>query len=247
MYPLVSIITVAYNSEQTICKAVESVLNQTYPKLEYLIIDGQSSDRTVEAARGYDKKFAEKGIRFMITSEPDQGIYDAMNKGIHRASGTLIGMINSDDWYEPDAVETAVRTYQREKFDMFYADIRMIRRDGSSFIKQARLDRLATSRHWNHPTMFVTKQAYQELGTYKNTGIYDDFDLFLRFRRAGKNIAVRNKVLASFCSGGVSNVKSLAKCRLRCMDRYRCYRENGYSRLYLIECILMEIVKYIVY
>lgn len=247
MCPLVSIITVAYNSEKTICKTVESVLDQTYPKLEYLIIDGQSSDRTVEAARTYDKKFARKGIPFRIMSEPDQGIYDAMNKGIRLASGALIGMINSDDWYEPDAVETAVRTYQRERFDMFYADIRMIRQDGSSFIKRARLDWLATSRHWNHPTMFVTKQAYEELGTYKNTGIYDDFDLFLRFRRAGKKLAVRNRVIASFCSGGVSNAKSLAKSRRRCMDRYRCYRENGYSRLYLAECILMEIVKYMVY
>lgn len=246
MYPLVSIITVVYNGEKTICKTVESVLHQTYPRLEYLIIDGKSSDRTVEAVRRYEKRFAEKGIRFTITSEPDRGIYDAMNKGIRRACGTLIGMINSDDWYEPDAVETAVRTYRKERFDMFYADIRIVRRDGSSLIKHARLDRFATSRHWNHPTMFVTKQAYEELGTYKNTGIHDDFDLFLRFRRAGKVIAVRHKVLAGFRSGGVSSVKSLAVCRRRCMDRYRCYRENGYSRLYLLECILIEAVKYIV-
>jgi len=246
VYPLVSIITVSYNSEKTIRKTVESVLDQTYPKLEYLIVDGQSSDRTVAAVRRYDKQFAEKGIRFNIMSEPDHGIYDAMNKGIRRASGTLIGMINSDDWYEPDAVETAVRTYQREEFDMFYADIRIIRLDGKSFIKHARLDRFATSRHWNHPTMFVTKQAYEELGTYKNTGIHDDFDLFLRFRRAEKRIAVSNKVLANFRSGGASNVKSLAKCRLRCMDRYRCYRENGYSHFYLMECILIEAVKYFI-
>ncbi len=243
-YPLVSIITVAYNSEKTICRTVESVLNQTYPNLEYLIFDGQSSDRTVAVARRYEKKFAGKGIRFTVVSGPDRGIYDAMNKGIRRASGTLIGMINSDDWYEPDAAETAVRMYRKKTYDMFYADVRIIRRDGRAWIKHARLDRFATSRHWNHPTMFVTRQAYEEMGLYKGTGIYDDFDLFLRFRRAGKKIVVRNRVLANFRFGGISNQKSFAQCRHRCMERYRCYRKNGYSRLYLIECITIEAVKY---
>lgn len=244
-YPLVSIITVAYNSEKTIGKTIESVLRQTYPRLEYLIIDGNSKDRTVAAARRYADKFAKKGIPFTVISEPDEGIYDAMNKGIRKASGTLIGMINSDDWYEPDAVCTAVQAYRRERFDLFYADIRIIRQDGSSFIKRARIGRLATSRHWNHPTMFVTKQAYEELGVYKNAGIHDDFDLFLRFCRAGRRIVVRNKVLANFRSGGASNARSFVKCRQRCMDRYRCYWENGYSRWYLLECIFIEIVKYL--
>lgn len=245
-YPLISIITVSYNSEKTIRKTVESVLHQTYPKLEYLIIDGNSKDRTVAAARRYAGEFAKKGIHFTIISEPDHGIYDAMNKGIRKASGAFIGMINSDDWYEPDAVWTAVQVYRKERFDLFYADIRIIRRDGRCLIKRARIGRLATSRHWNHPTMFVTKQAYEELGVYKNTGIHDDFDLFLRFCRADKKIVVKNKVLANFRSGGASNVKSFAKCTQRCMDRYRCYRENGYSRWYLLECILIEIVKYLV-
>ncbi len=243
--PLVTIITVAYNSEATIAQTVESVLNQTYPQIEYLVIDGQSGDRTVETARAYEAAFAAKGIRYVVTSEPDGGIYDAMNKGIRKASGLLIGMINSDDWYEPDAVKTAVRAYRSSAYDMFYADIRMIRRNGSTFIKRSRAGRSATSRHWNHPTMFVTKQAYQELGVYKNTGIYDDFDLFLRFLKADRKMAVVNKVLANFRYGGASSEKSLEKCWHRCMDRYRCYRENGYSRLYLAECIGMEAVKYL--
>ena len=105
---LVSIITVAYNSEKCIRKAIESVLNQTYPHIEYTIVDGLSKDNTVAVAKEYEEKFQEKGYTYRIVSEKDNGIYDAMNKGIRMATGELIGMINSDDWYEPIAVETAV-------------------------------------------------------------------------------------------------------------------------------------------
>ena len=95
---LVSIITVCYNSAQTIHKAIESVLNQTYSNIEYTIVDGLSKDNTMEIAESYADAFREKGYTFRIVSEKDNGIYDAMNKGIRMASGELIGMINSDDW-----------------------------------------------------------------------------------------------------------------------------------------------------
>ncbi len=97
---LVSIITVSYNSEKSIRRTIESVLNQTYSKIEYHIVDGLSTDNTIEIAREYDEKFAEKGIKYIISSERDNGIYDAMNKGILRSAGKIVGIINSDDWYE---------------------------------------------------------------------------------------------------------------------------------------------------
>ena len=113
----ISIITVAYNSEKTIAKTIESVLGQQAApekpfQIEYLIIDGSSSDRTVEVAEGYRAKMEEKGICYRIVSEPDRGIYDAMNKGIRLAEGEIIGIINSDDWYEPDALKTVVETFE---------------------------------------------------------------------------------------------------------------------------------------
>ena len=242
---LVSIITVCYNSAQTVGKAIESVLNQTYPNIEYTIVDGLSKDNTVEVARSYEEAFRQKGYTYRIVSEKDSGIYDAMNKGIRMATGELVGMINSDDWYEPIAVETAVKTYQEEPYDVFYGDINLIRTNGQIIVKKSRLDRFPSSRHWNHPTTFITKKAYDEVGLYRNETIYDDFDLILRMRRAGKKVAIRNVVLANVKTGGVSNEKSIKKCIHRIKLRYRYYRNNGYSPLYIIECTAMEVAKLI--
>lgn len=242
---LVSLITVCFNSEETIRTTIESVLNQTYPNIEYIIVDGLSKDNTLEIVREYDEKFNEKGYTYRVISEKDDGLYDAMNKGIRLATGELIGIINSDDWYEPIAVETAVSAYKEESYDMFYADMNVIKSNGNITVKHSKRDRFPTSRHWNHPTTFITKRTYDELGVFRNEGIHDDFDLILRIRRAGKKIVIKNIVLANFRIGGVSNDKTIKKCVKRCRDRYHCYRNNNYSRLYLFECVAIEIAKFI--
>ena len=243
---LISIITVCFNSEKTIRDTIESVLNQTYGEVEYIVVDGLSTDGTVQIAREYERKFADKGYRYQIISEKDNGIYDAMNKGIRNASGEIVGIINSDDWYEPDALETVANTYRQTPFDMFYADIRIIRENGSSFIKHSRLEKHPSSRNWNHPTTFITKKTYDECGLFSCKGFYDDYDLILRVRHAGKKIVIVNKVLANFRVGGVSNRKSLKACMARVKDRYRCYRDNGYSCLYYFECLATELAKLII-
>ncbi len=242
---LVSIVTVCFNSEKTVRKTIESVLGQTYPDIEYLIVDGASQDNTVAIAREYEEQFRQKGYLYRIVSEKDNGIYDAMNKGIRLASGELIGIINSDDWYEPAMVQTAVEYYQAEGFDMFYADLNLVKEDGTVIVKRARMDKFPSTRHWNHPTTFITKKTYEEVGLYCCENIYDDYDLVLRIRRAGKKIVICNQVLANFRTGGVSNQKSLKKCMERCRIRYRNYRKNGYSRLSIIECVAMEVAKLI--
>ena len=195
--------------------------------------------------QGFAEQFADANIDLRIVSEPDNGIYDAMNKGIRMARGQLVGIINSDDWYEPIALETAVKAMAEEPYDLFYADINLIRSNGSILVKRSRLDRFPSSRHWNHPTTFITKQTYDEQGLYRNETVYDDFDLILRLRKAGKRIAIRNVVLANFRTGGASNEKSLKKCVNRLKARYGYYRRNGYSRLYIFECVAMEIAKFI--
>jgi len=242
---LVSVVTVCFNSEKTIRHTIESVLQQDYKEIEYLIIDGCSQDNTVSIAKEYEDKFIEKGYLYRIISEKDHGIYDAMNKGIHLATGELIGLINSDDWYEHNAVSTAVEIFEKEHYDMFYADINLIKADGTVIVKHSKLDRFPTSRHWNHPTTFITKKTYNELGVYRNEGIHDDFDLVLRIRKAGKKVVIKNVVLANFCVGGTSNDKEIKKCVKRCKDRYACYRNNGYSKLYWLECVAIEVAKYI--
>lgn len=241
----VTIITICFNSEAVIKKTIESVLNQTYTDIEYIIIDGASKDKTVEIAESYKDAFAEKGIDFKIFSEPDKGIYDAMNKGIAKATGELVGLINSGDFYEPQMIETAVKAYEEKPYDIFYGDINLIKDNGQIIVKKSRYDKFPTSRHWNHPTMVVRKAYYDEIGTYKCEGIHDDFEFFLRARKKNARITIKNVILANFMTGGASNKKSFRQCKKRCKDRYKAYRDNGYGIWSWFECVGIEIAKFI--
>lgn len=240
---LVTVITVCRNSAATIRDTLDSVLAQTYPQVEYLVIDGCSTDGTLEILHGYKEAFRRKGYAYRVLSEPDRGIYDAMNKGLSLATGELIGMINSDDWYEPQAVQTAAEEYLREPYDIFYGDLNLVRGDGTVIRKRSRLDRFPSSRHWNHPTTFIPARVYRQFGSYRCRSLYDDFDLMLRLRRHGVRVRIVNQVLANFRTGGTSTGKSLGHWYRRLRARYRCYRDNGYSRLYFLECAAMETAK----
>lgn len=241
----VSIITVSYNSEKTIAHTIESVLAQTYDNIEYWIIDGKSSDGTVTLAESYRSAMEQKGITYHILSEPDGGIYDAMNKGIRLATGDVIGIINSDDWYEPGTVQTVVQTFVQTGCDLMFADIRMHKADGSTFVKKARLRKFQTSRDWNHPTTFVKAELYKKY-PFRNKGIHDDYGFFLQMRSQKRKIVIVDQVLADFRMGGASNHKNLQAAVKRIRDRYLyCYRINGYSRWYMIECVAIEAAKFI--
>ena len=243
MAETVSIVTVTYNSEKTLGITMESVLAQTYDRIEYLIIDGASADGTVSLAESYKERMEQKGICLRIVSEPDSGIYDAMNKGIQLAEGDIIGILNSNDWYEPDTVETVVKEFAQENCDLLFANIRMHKRDGSSFVKKARIRSFQTSRDWNHPTMFVRADVYKS-HPFRSKGIHDDYGCYLQIAKEGYRMITLDKVLANFRMGGVSNHKSLKEAVQRIKDRYRwCYRVNGYSRWYLLECIAIEAAK----
>ncbi len=241
----VSIVTAAFNSENTIAQTIESVLSQTMPCKEYIIVDGGSTDDTLEIAESYREKFAKKEISYQIISEKDRGIYDAMNKGIRLATGTLIGLINSDDWYEPEAIETVLGRYRQEPFDMMYADLRMWKDGKPIQIKKARQRaHYVTTRDWNHPTTFITKEIYEKY-SYACESVYDDLDLWLRLIRDGKKIVTVNRILANYRLGGKSNQKSIGQAVNRARVKYRIYRKNGFSRLYLLEAVGMELGKLI--
>lgn len=241
---LVSIITVVLNAEKTVARTIESVLGQSYGEIEYIVIDGRSTDRTVEIAESYREAFEKKGYSYRIFSESDKGIYDAMNKGIIRSKGELVGIINGDDWYEKEAVEKMVSKFEAEHYDLCFADIRMHMRDGRTFVKKARVRSYTTSRDWNHPTQFVRRRVYDRF-RYRCVNISDDMDFYFKCKRAGMKICVINEVLADFTMGGVSSRIPLREVRERIDRRYRIYRENGYSRFYIFECVAFEIIKYI--
>ncbi len=241
----ISIITVTCNSVKGIIPTMESVLAQELgqTELEYRIIDGNSTDGTAETARSYRRRMEEKGILYDVVSEPDGGIYDAMNKGIRLASGDLIGFLNSGDWYEPGALGKVLKTFQTKRCDLMFGNIRIYRKDGKSFIKKAVLRKFQTSRDWNHPTMFVRAGLYKKY-PFADQGIHDDYGFYLKIRKMQFKIVTVDQVLANFQMGGASNQRGIRQMCRRIHDRYRyCYRANGYSRWYLIECMVTEAVK----
>lgn len=241
----ISIITVTYNSEKTLEKTAKSVLNQTYKPYEYIIVDGASTDKTVTVIEQMRPQFLEKGIKLTVVSEKDNGIYDAMNKGTRLAGGDIVGIINSDDYYEENALMVVNKAYNEKPFDLFYADLRMVTPDGRSFIKHSKNRKYATSRDWNHPTTFITKDIYNRY-SYKTETIHDDYDLILRLKKANVRVTVVNEVLADFTMDGISHKRSVKEAVGRMGIKYRIYRENGYSPLYFFECFIVEAGKLII-
>ncbi len=243
---LVSILSVAYNSGATIARTIESVLAQSYRDIEYIIIDGASKDDTVAVAESYRKRFEERGIPYTVVSEPDRGMYDALNKGARLARGELVGQINTDDWYEPDAVETMARLYEREHYDAAWGSIRLKRKSGD-IIKHARLGRLWTTTHWCHPGMFSRRETLLEF-PYALETMYDDFDYITRVHLAGKKIVTVDHVISnfSFGEGGQSTKRSFAEAKRRVDITYGVYRKHGMSRLYYLHRWLVEGYKYLV-
>ena len=239
---LVTIITVAYNAESTISRTIESVMGQTYNEIEYFIIDGKSTDKTVEIARSYQDRFY-NGKMLRVISEPDNGMYDALNKGINRATGILVGNINADDWYEPDAVEEMVNLYQEKEYDIAWADL-MIHNGNHTFIKKAKVGKIWTTAHFCHPTMVATKEILMKY-PYLSKHMDDDFDMILRANNGGAKIVTLNKVLAHYSFGGMSTQKSLCKMRQRIGMKYSTYIRNGYSRLYWFYCVAVEGAKFL--
>jgi glycosyltransferase involved in cell wall biosynthesis len=138
----ISIITACYNSVATLATAMESVLNQTYPDIEYIVVDGGSVDGTVEIAKEYISKFEAKSYKMKVLSEPDKGMYDAINKGIRMATGDVIGILNADDVLEDDQViERVANTFlttkntKNPKIDVVYGDVRFVREAKSEKLK----------------------------------------------------------------------------------------------------------------
>ncbi len=242
---LITILTVVYNAETTIARTMESVLNQTYPNIEYIIIDGASTDGTVRVAKTYQEKFDKREGRYLnIISEPDRGMYDGLNKGAKLAHGVLVGQINADDFYELDAVAIMVRLYENTLYDVGWGSIRIHKSKGN-MIKHAKIGRLWTTSGWCHPGMFSKREILLEF-PYACETMYDDFDFITTVWQAGKKIITTNHVISNFCFGGMSTKKSLKAVKARVDITYGIYRKHGLSRLYWFHRVGVELAKYIV-
>lgn len=239
-----TVVTVVYNAESVIEKTLTSVLNQSYLPFEYYVIDGKSTDKTVEIAKKYSNDFANKGVKYSIISEEDSGLYNAMNKGIDLATGDFISFLNAGDWYETDSLKNINEFYNEEEFELTYGSLNYINPDGSSTIKTSKLDSFpVSSRHWNHPSMFLKADIYKKYKFDETFKAYADFDLYLKLRKDGTKIRVIDKVITNFVADGVSTNRDIKKVLERSKEKYTSYLHNGYGKIYFLEAYGWEVLK----
>lgn len=178
--PLVSVVTVVYNGAAYLERAMLSVWAQDYPEVEYIIIDGGSTDGTLDIIRRHEDKLA------AWVSEPDRGISDAFNKGIAKSTGHLVGILNADDWYEPQAISRAVQAFL-DGAEVIHGNQQYWLPDGQGgvtkdFTFTADQSKLPLEMTINHPTVFVARDVYQDLGLFRLDMRYAmDYELMLRF------------------------------------------------------------------
>jgi glycosyltransferase involved in cell wall biosynthesis len=202
--PLISIITVVYNGDKYLEQTIKSVINQTYKNIEYIIIDGGSTDGTLDIIKNY-----ENNIAYWI-SERDNGLYDAMNKGISQANGELIGTINSDDWYELDALESIVKAYlTHPEKKIFHSDRFNILENGEKELYKFNPSKFKFKYYamtYSHPSMFISKDEYKihQYRTEIKSGA--DYQFVMEtFLRDETVIQYIEKVNVNFRLGGISS------------------------------------------
>ena len=199
----VSIITTSLNSQKTIETTILSIINQTYKNIEYIIIDGCSSDETLNIVYKYKKDIA------YINSSKDKNLYDAMNKGIDVSSGEVIGIVNSDDFLEPDAVEKIVNFFLKYGCEGVHGNLRIVN-------ELCEKGEILSPRNYKfakyislpiyHPTLFLKKDIYNTIGKFNI--IYPhlaDYDLYLRIINYKKKVLYLNDLISNMRIGGISD------------------------------------------
>ena len=200
--PTISVITVVYNAVTTIKRTIQSVLSQSYKNIEYIIIDGGSTDGTLDIIDKYRDKLS------YFVSEPDNGIYDAMNKGIKKATGDIIGLLNADDWYEPGALSNVASEYERTGALIIAGGTLYIDQHGNkSLRRQNSFSDLWKALPSNHQATFISKVAYDTFGLYDTQyKIAADHELLLRMYHEGASFSIVDKVFVNYSITGYSSV-----------------------------------------
>lgn len=237
--PLVSIVTVVFNGAVHLEQAITSVLGQSYRNVEYIVIDGGSTDGTVDIIRNYEDR-----IDYWV-SEPDAGIYAAMNRGLQLANGELIGLLNADDFYAPGALDRVAEKYMKDGVKGIYYGDNYVLQDDLSLKYRKR----ASLRYWRgmticHQAMFVHSDVYRQLEGYREDYRYaGDYDLFLRAVSAGVALVYVQAFLVNYRDTGLTSrhyAASLAEakrinraCFGRFSSRHWAYLAGYYRTLSL--------------
>ncbi len=218
----VSIITITYNSEATLKDTINSVVSQTYSDIEYILIDGKSTDNTISIIKSYGNKIS------TLVSEKDKGLYDALNKGISLATGDIIGILHSDDFYtDTHVIQKVVDTFNKSHADAVYADLYYVDKDNTNTIhrkwKSGEYTHGMFLNGWMppHPTVFIKKDIYTKLGNFNlELTSAADYELMLRFIHKHKiKLAYLPEFIIKMRVGGKSNVSLKNRIKANKEDR----------------------------
>ena len=229
----ISIITTSYNSERTLRDTMDSVLRQGYTDYEYIVVDGASKDSTVDIIREYEPRF-EGRMRWV--SEPDRGIYDAMNKGIAMATGDVVGLLNSDDFYTSDDIlATVAHEFLKSKtLDAIYGDVHYVDEHDVTKVVRYYSSRQFTRKRMlmgympAHPSFYVRRECYKKYGAFDTSyRVAADFENLFRLIYVN-NIRTRYiaKDFVAMRMGGASS-SGLQSYRCIIADHFRAYRKHG--------------------
>ena len=245
----ISVITVCYNSESTIRDTIESVLSQNYTDIEYIIVDGASSDGTMAVVEEYNDRIA------IVVSESDKGIYDAMNKGIKLATGDVVGILNSDDFFsENTVIEAVAGTFANDpETDGIYGDLVYVQKDNID--KKVRDYSSRFFSKWKirfglmlpHPTLYLRRDVFSNFGFYKlDYRVAADFEFITRLVVGGVSLKRLPKVMVKMREGGISSTGLWWRIHQN-IEIARACRENGiYTNLFLVSIkIPFKLLSYI--
>ncbi|SDH02591.1 glycosyltransferase family 2 protein [Winogradskyella thalassocola] len=226
----VSIITAVYNSEKTIDTCMDSVLNQTHPNIEYILVDGGSNSETLNKLNAA----AEKYPNIKLSSEPDKGIYDALNKGVVKATGDIVGFVHSDDFLaDATIIASIVEAFKTKRVDGVYGDLHYVALENTDKIIRNWISRPFSYKllkeGWMpaHPTLYLKKSLYDKYGMFDlNFKIAADYDFILRiFKQTSLNFFYLPKTIIKMRVGGASN-KSLKNILQKSKEDYRAIKIN---------------------
>lgn len=229
----ISVITAVFNRADTVAQAIASIQKQAHENVQHIVVDGASTDGTLEVLRGHLDDKAR------LISEPDEGIYDALNKGILLADGDIVGVLHSDDFFADEQVLADVAlAFSDPEVDVVYGDLDYVAKGNTDKVIRHWVagpysrDRLAWGWMPPHPTLFVRRRVIEQWGGFDTSfSIAADYDAILRyFGKGGVRAAYIPRVLVKMRVGGESN-RSLAKIWLKTTEDYRALRKNGVGAL----------------
>lgn len=245
----ISVITVSFNSEKTIRDTLESVLRQSYDNIEYIVVDGLSSDKTISIIEEYAGKFEELKKEFKWISEKDNGIYDAINKGIKLATGDVVGILNSDDYYSDNfVIEDIKNAFEEQKCDCLYANLKYIDPESNKVTRNwvsRKFEDGLFEKSWTpaHPTFYCKKLAYDKYGLYRTDfKIAADVELMYRLLQKNKvSSYYLDRYLVTMRQGGVSS-SGLKSTIIITKEMVKAFKENE-RRLNLFKYLFYKSLK----